>query len=253
MQSAENLFAYASVIDNSSGDPTTIPAKEAPGAVHQWIAASAHAAGANDSQWRSDVALLNLAGAEASVELRFHGDNGEVTTQSLAVANGQQTVLADVVDWLGREGGGAIEVVCNQPVLLTSRTYNLGNAGSFGQFLDGEPAAAAAGLGDRRWLPQLAQNAAFRTNIGLLNTSANDARVLVRLFDGNGAELAVMGPTLSPGERRQIQEPYLHIAGRSDIDAGYITVEVRDGGGVLCYASVIDNMTNDPTTIPALE
>ncbi len=252
-QSAEILFAYASVIDNGSGDPTTIPAKLAPGAAHQWVAATAHAAGANNSQWRTDVAVLNLAGDEAAVELRFHGDEGEITTRSLTVTNDQQEVLTDVLDWLGQDGGGALEVVSEQPVLVTSRTYNLGDTGSFGQFLNGEPAAAAADLGDLRWLPQLSQNTAFRTNIGLLNTSGSEARVRIRLYDGDGAELAVMGPTLSPGERRQLQEPFMHIAGRTDINAGYVTVEVREGDGVFCYASVIDNTTNDPTTIPALE
>ena len=73
------------------------------------------------------------------------------------------------------------------------------------------------------------------------------------MFDGDGAELRGHGAHPVPGERRQIQEPYFHIAGRTDVDAGFITVEVRQGDGIFCYASVIDNGTNDPTTIPALE
>jgi hypothetical protein len=40
------------------------------------------------------------------------------------------------------------------------------------------------------------------------------------------------------------------IAGRDDIDGGYATVTVESGGGIIVYASVVDNTTNDPTTVP---
>ena len=40
------------------------------------------------------------------------------------------------------------------------------------------------------------------------------------------------------------------IAGRHDLDAAYASVTVEAGEGVIAYASVIDNATNDPTTVP---
>ena len=48
----------------------------------------------------------------------------------------------------------------------------------------------------------------------------------------------------------QLQEPFSRLAGRSDIDVGSAKVEVAVGHGVIAYASVIDNATNDGTAIP---
>ena len=131
-----------------------------------------------------------------------------------------------------------------------SRTYSTSDDGTFGQFLDGVSPAATAGLGQTVYLPQLQQNEAFRTNIGFLNTTDLEAAVRVRLYDASGQLLAARLKTLAPRARLQLQEPFLRIAGREDIDAGYASVTVEAGEGVIAYASVIDNATNDPTTVP---
>ena len=56
--------------------------------------------------------------------------------------------------------------------------------------------------------------------------------------------------TVEPRQIKQINRPFETVAGRSDIAVGYATVEVLDGEEVVVYASVVDNGTNDPTTIP---
>lgn len=72
----------------------------------------------------------------------------------------------------------------------------------------------------------------------------------IRLFEASGAELAEKQRRIHPGERLQLQEPFERLAGRDDLDTAYATVSVRSGGGVIAYASVIDNDTNDPSTVP---
>jgi CubicO group peptidase (beta-lactamase class C family) len=248
----QHLFVYASVVDNVTGDPTTMPARVAPGDLEQWIAAAAHAAGASDSQWRTDVAVLNLSGAETTLDLSFIADDGQTARTAVTVGHGDQVLLEDVVDQLGVGGTGAVHIASFDPVLVGSRTYNAGDAGTFGQYLEGEALSSAAASGETRWLAQLQHNLAFRTNIGLLNTSQAEALVRVRLHDRNGTELAATDRTLAAGQRVQLNEPFEQLAGRTDIGAGYATVEVLSGSGILCYASVVDNNTNDPTTIPAL-
>ena len=69
------------------------------------------------------------------------------------------------------------------------------------------------------------------------------------MFDPEGQELATRRYTLDPEGRTQLQEPFARIAGRDDLDACYASVEVEAGDGVIAYASVIDNATNDPTTV----
>ena len=99
-------------------------------------------------------------------------------------------------------------------------------------------------------MAQLQQTAAFRPNIGLLNTSDLASTVRIRLFDASGEQLATRHRTLAPRSRMQLQEPFLRLAGRDDIEAGYASVTVESGDGIIAYASVIDNATNDPTTSP---
>ncbi|MBD3855149.1 MAG: hypothetical protein IFK92_01235 [Acidobacteria bacterium] len=47
----------------------------------------------------------------------------------------------------------------------------------------------------------------------------------------------------------QLQEPFARLAGRSDIVSGSAKIEVDSGNGLIAYASVIDNATNDGTAI----
>ncbi len=246
----QEVVAYGSVIDNLTDDPTTVPMKYDPGFTDQWVAAAANTGGAQGSTWRTDLAVLNRSGAVATAEIRYRADGGGAETAMVTLGHGEQRTLTDVVGGMGISGGGSLEVFSDRPVLVSSRTYSTSDDGTFGQFLDGVSPAATAGLGQTVYLPQLQQNEAFRTNIGFLNTTDLEASVRVRLYDASGQLLAARLKTLAPRARLQLQEPFLRIAGREDIDAGYASVTVEAGEGVIAYASVIDNATNDPTTVP---
>jgi CubicO group peptidase (beta-lactamase class C family) len=249
VRSGQDIYVYGSVIDNATGDPTAIPMKGGVGAYRQWIAAAAHGGGAHGSVWRTDVCLLNRSGETAVAEITFHRDNGETGRFSSTLFDGQQLVLRDVVADLGMVGSGAIEIDTNSPLLASSRTYNAGTEGTFGLFLDGVSTQVAADGGASVWLPQLRQNQSFRTNIGLVNSGDTAARVWIYLYDSSGAELASRRRVLQPSEWLQLQEPFSRLASRTDIDAGYARIEVEAGDGVIAYASVIDNTTNDGTAI----
>jgi CubicO group peptidase (beta-lactamase class C family) len=247
--SGQDLYAYGSVIDNATGDPTAIPMKGGIGASQQWIAAAAHSSGAHGSMWRTDVCLLNRSSGTATAELRFRRSDGDAASLVIEVTEGEQVVVSDVVAQMGMTGSGSIEVFSDQPLLASSRTYNASPEGTFGLFLDGIPTRGSATTGDTVWLPQLRQNSAFRTNVGLLNGGDTTARVRLFLYDGSGAELASRRRVLEPYAWLQLQEPFSRLAGRTDIDAGYARIEVELGDGVIAYASVIDNATNDGTAI----
>ena len=249
VRSGQDIYVYGSVIDNATGDPTAIPMKIGSGADRQWIAAAAHGGGAHGSVWRTDVCLLNRSGETASADLTFHRDNGETGTYSTTLFDGQQLVLGDIVAELGMAGSGAIELNADGPLLASSRTYNSGEDGTFGLFLDGVSARGAADKGEIVWLPQLRQNESFRTNIGLANTGDGQARVRIFLYDASGGELVSRWKTLEAGGWMQLQEPFARLAGRSDIASGFAKIEVNSGYGLIAYASVIDNATNDGTAI----
>jgi WD40 repeat protein len=220
-----------------------------------WIPAAAHTAGLNQTSWRSDLGLLNISSATATVQLQFFGSDG-VTSNTVQVAAGSQSILTDVVGQLGAEGQGAIEITTDQTLKVTARTYNQApaEAGCFPNGTQGQafPLLTPGGglaAGQSAYLPGLVQNAAYRSNIGLVNTDDSPATVLVELFDGAGGKLADYTVTLAHGQWAQENRPFEKKAGVTALDRGYARVTVQSGSGVHAFASVIDNVTNDPTTV----
>ena len=101
--------------------------------------------------------------------------------------------------------------------------------------------------GQSAYLAGLTENASYRCNIGVVNTGTESATVLVELFDGAGRNLASYTVSLAAGEWAQETQPFLNKAGQTAMDRGYAKVTVQSGAGVFAFASVIDNITNDPT------
>lgn len=223
-----------------------------------WVPVATHAAGANASQWRTDLGVLNPGTASASVELRFHAASG-VKTGTVAVPAGAQSILVDVVDQLGTTGSAALEVRADQLVHVTSRTYDEVSetaacmpGGTLGQDYAAYAPAAGLAAGEAAWLPQLAESTQYRSNIALVNTGSAVATVAVTLFDGSGVQVGSYAVELEPGAYRQENRPFATHAGQTAMDRGYASVSVTTGSGVLVLGSVVDNVTNDPTTVVAV-
>jgi PKD repeat protein/streptogramin lyase len=242
----------------SSGDITVSGDGPADCSHTAWVPVVSRANGANGSVWRSDVGLLGADPDGAAVELRLHREGG-VASRPVTVVNGAMVSLVDVVDWIdpGSTGSGALEVCADGEVVVDSRTYNRLAAdhactpgGTFGQYLAGAAADAGLAAGESARLGLLRESAAFRTNIGVVNAGAEAAVVRIELFDATGAELAEFELGLEPGRWRQENRPFATRAGREDLDAASARVTVVSGAGVVAYASVVDNRTNDATTIP---
>ena len=251
VNSGAGIVASAAVIDNVTNDPTTVPmtrASDVPGAGSVWVPSVSHAQGANGTAWRSDVGLLNPGATAANVQELLYTPGGVVTGTAVVPA-GSQFVATDIVGQLGFNGSGALEIVSDQPLVVTSRTYDQLASGTVGQGYASYPTAAGIGAGQSAWLPQLAEDAEYRTNIALTNTGSATAAVTVTLYDGGGNALGSYGVTLTPGQWSQQNQPFVSKAGQSDLTAGYATVTVTSGSGVIASASVIDNVTNDPTTV----
>ena len=247
------LIALASVIDNFTNDATTVePPFELTGwDFSAWIPVTSHSAGLGGSEWRSDVAILNPLPAASALTVRLYAARGDVETTVL-VPGGAQIVLDDVVGKLGAEGSAPIEVELQSwYVLVASRTYTRSGEGTVGQPYRSYGASQALRTGQTGWLAQLAESAAYRSNVSLANLSNRySASAVVELHDGSGALLATYTVDLAPGEWRQETRPFFTKAGRTAMDAGYAKVVVTAGYGVVATASVVDNGTNDPTTVP---
>jgi hypothetical protein len=221
-----------------------------------WIPVAAHLPGVNNSFWQTDVGVLNPGTGHATVQVIWYSSSAHVL--NLTVGPGAQLSLEDVVMTLyGMSGSGALEIKSDQPLVLTSRTFNKvpGDStcfpnGTLGQSYPAVQSGDGLGAGQTGILANLREDAAYRTNIGLINAGSAPASVTVNLLDG--ATQSIIGAyslTLSPGESKQTNRPFLSVAGQTNLRSGYARVSVGLGGGIYAYASLIDNITNNPTTI----
>jgi hypothetical protein len=220
-----------------------------------WVPVVAHNPGLNHSEWRSDLGLLNPGVVTANVQFQFFGTGG-VVSNTTYVPPRTQWILDDVVRQLGADGQGALGVVSDRPLTLTSRTYNQVASdascypnGTQGQNYPMLTAGDGLSAGEEAWLPHLTENAGYRANIGLLNTGPTAATVTVELHDGVGTLLASYPVSLAEGQWSQEIQPFRSKAGQTAMDRGYAKVTVDSGTGVVAFASVVDNLTNDPTTV----
>jgi hypothetical protein len=221
-----------------------------------WLPVISHTSGAGGTQWRSDVGVLDRSSTAASMELRLYAPGGTASATQTVPANGQ-AVFVDLAAQLGMtSGSGALEVRSTQPLIVTSRTYNLQSSGwTYGQGYDGLATSETLGAGDTAYLPQLAQTGVanqigtYRANIGITNTGSDTASVTMTIFAADGTQLWFDTRSYAPGQFYQYQEPFRTLAGRTNIVAGYATVTVNSGSGVIAYASVIDNGSGDPMTM----
>ena len=220
-----------------------------------WVPVASHNPGLNHSLWRSDLGLLNTGSATANVQVRFFGSGG-VVSKATYVPPGTQSILTDVVAQLDASGSGAIEVIADQPIEVTTRSYNqvASDASCYANGTQGQDyplLAAIDGLsaGQSAHLAGLTENASYRSNIGVVSLGPAGATVLVELFDGTGTKLTDYTVTLATGRWVQEMQPFQRRAGQTAMGSGYARITVQSGSGVFGFASVIDNRTNDPTTI----
>ena len=262
------VLAVASVIDNRTNDPTTFYAKRVDltqQGVDQtvFVPVAIHAGGANNSQWRTDLGVLNPNADAVGFDVILHAAGGDRTSTAL-VGAGDQSILVDVVGQLGYNGSGVLEVRSDHPLVVSSRTYNLvaANAscypnGTFGQDYAAFKSTEGIHGNTQVFIGQLTENSSYRTNIGLANIGPGPATVLVELFNATGTRLADYTVSLQPGEWKQENRPFATFGGQSDMAAGAARVTVSPGTvtsgiSVLVMGSVIDNLTNDPTTFAAI-
>jgi len=120
-------------------------------------------------------------------------------------------------------------------MIVTSRTFTTTAGGTFGQFIPpGTPSTQLATL------IGIENDDAFRTNIGLIAPAASTVRVIA--YDANGNE--VWRSDVAAEGLTQFPLPVTLAMGR-------VTAQVMSGGGVVPYASVVDNQSGDPIYIPA--
>jgi hypothetical protein len=255
------FWAYGSVVDNATGDPTTIPVLIEEAGPYQ-VLGVAHAPGAEGTAWRSNLAVVNRSGGQAELTLSFYPYDaaGSVIEREQTVAAGATVEWQDLLVSLfdiddATAAKGTVHIEADRPLAITARTYNQTAVGTFGQYLPALTASQALTDGQTGVIPQLKHTTSFRTNVGLLNLGSSDCEVDIRLIGIDGQQVGdQVRVTVSPGRYWQgdniFGNAWTGAGGRS---IAYAEIEVVTVGGLVwAYGSVVDNATGDPTTIPVL-
>ncbi len=214
------------------------------------VPAAAHIVGVADTNWVSELVLHNLSDVSAHGAAYFlRGGQDNATTRGAAFSLGprQDERFTDVVRTMFGEtaSSGALLIGSDQPLLITSRTYNNASSGTYGQFIAGMPLGEAIGANQTVRLIQLTRNGDYRTNIGFANASGKKITVKVKLYRSNGSSIATRSYTVEPYGFYQKTDPI----GTNVSDAYALLSSATLGAKFFTYASVIDQRTGDPVFI----
>ena len=244
------LLSWSLALQFSGDEPSPVRPESLTGS--RFIAAVAHAPGANLSSWRSDVRLLNRGTSPATVTLIFtpSGEDGNARfgAVKLTIAPSQVVAFDDIVaQQFQTVGTGQIQITGETAdVVANARTYTDASRGTYGQFTASTSAANAAGRGDAPLVvTQVRSNDAFRTNIGVAEVGGSAGTVRERLYDAEtGALLQEDLHAIAPFSHRQDL-----VRGSDSMTA---EIDVVDGNArVIAYGAVVDNRTADPIYVPA--
>jgi hypothetical protein len=218
------------------------------------VPAAARGAGVGESTWVTDLYLLNPGDQTVSVEifwLERNRANPSPVSRLFDIAPGATLVLDDVLlETFGlAAAGGALRVIADGEVVVSSRIYNRQGAVTFGQGFEGVPRSAALRIDDTTDVMGLSESTSFRTNIVLIDASDDEAgsQVELSLRDQDGAEIASGDYQLERLEPRLFSATDL---GATAFENATLHAEVTRGS-VIVTASKIDNdpATGDPTTL----
>lgn len=252
------LIAYASGIDNGSGDPVYISAvreSELADANNIVLPGVGHA-----GEWRSDVTVFNPDVDSVVVDLAYHDQTGAKVgeAKNVQIRSGEflqytdllkQGVFGNLPDSIGIL---RVNVVGQFPPvaypLTFARTYNdKGTGKTFGQGIGGFPVARAnVKPGKGALVPGIRSNSKYYTNVGLVNVSTTNASATVKLLDPtSGAEQVLQTHNLAPN-----QSVVSRITLPSALETGSLKIEVT-GANIWAFCSVVDIGTADPEYVAA--
>jgi len=251
------FLAYASVVDDASHDPTLVEPQRlgsTVAGVDLVVPAAASQPGAGGTRWRSQLDVVNTAADDRSVLVEFvDADFPIIPGVEMNVPPGETRHFEDVVADLGSTGKGWIRISpSGDGVYAASRTYNDDIDGTYGQLIPSYPIVDALESGDTAVLAGLSSETGFRTNIGLTSVAAADSVCSLAFFDDDGAALGELTVNVPAHGFVQLERVLADEIGFSG--TAWAAVECEGAGtAVFAHASVVDEATGDPTTIPAVE
>lgn len=248
------VMAWASVIDTTTGDPTTVEPIVNPLQADLSVPGAANVRGENSTRWVTDMVVCNLENVEVTATVERFQRNTSSTdsdTTELTLAPGQSLLVRDALETLfDARGAAVLSIHASRGVIAAGRTYNDTPSGTLGQLVPGLDVSGDAVLrpGMVGHLLQLEESGAGgrRTNLGLVNATRVPTRVELRFFGQEGLLIGVLERVLLPFEYVQFDR-VLETVSDSVLRNARAEVRVSEGSGrIIAYASSVDNRSGDP-------
>jgi len=218
------------------------------------IPGAAHAPGAHDTEWVSDVWLFdsNTTDAEVTYFVQTTGmDSCPPSAGNPISVHVPARATVRVADPLGAAGvaQGWIEVLAPRGVLVRAETRNQVTGGSYGQRIPVLTSADFAPAGRRVVLAGGSRSDLFRTNLVILTEGASCGEVptaTLTLLDPLGAPLAVSSLPLTENGQTFVYDAFAKLGAES---CELCRIDVEADVPTYPFLSVVDNRTGDPTLI----
>lgn len=214
-------------------------------------------AGANETFFRTDLALVNEVEAPTTVTLEYYassagGGSAPTATAVIDLNTREQVQLFDVVrDTFGMvSSSGAIRLFAPHRVTAIGRIYNDQRAvggGTYGQFVPAHPEAFNRTTGT---FPMLSnqQTGNFRANIGWFNDGNETVTVHFEARPSSGIGVESVNLEVPPKSQLQMQLNQL-FPDLGPHESMYVTFIAN--APLYVYASIVDNRTGDAIFVPA--
>ena len=234
-------FAWASVVDNATGDPVFVPATDGSDRI-LLIPAAAHASGLEGTSWRSDLEILNPGLAPAAYRVFVLDGAATAISQRFELAAGALHRHEDVVGRLfDRSGSVALQVVPEGgELVVSSRTWTPSGAGSVGQLVR---AIEVEELVDEWLLAGVGRSSDFRTNLGLVNPSWSVVVATVQVLNAWGEALSEQQVEIEGRSLKILLDLALPSAAR-------VLVRGEHGAVLNAWASVVDRRSGVAELVP---
>lgn len=221
-----------------------------------WLSASAHATGALDTNWRTDVSIFNNNSENLNVTVYFLQSGVDKSAENLSrspinipIPSNNQVKIDDILkEKFGiDQGSGALMFSSEKDIMIISRTYNKLPEKEYGQFIPGQKILEAK---KEQKLIGAVSSTSFRTNFGILNPSKTEnAQINLKFLSKNGNQIKETNLTLNPWVHIQFNDlfSYFGISQQEDV-----SILISSNLEIFCYLSVVDNQSSDPIFIPGL-
>ncbi len=222
-----------------------------------FIPAAARAGGVGGSFFVTDVDVNNRGDMMATYKVlwlpRDTDNSAPAMSGEVTIGAGETTRWSDVLGTVfgvpdGTDAVGALAFLSDsEDLLFFSRTFNMSDAGTFGQAIPGIAAADLIPADEMKRILFFTENSDFRSNIGILNGTGSAMTIKWRRYTSDGMMVDESMADLPAWGNVQLNRVF---SAEAPVEGGYIDVWTEtDDAAFTAYGSVLDNATSDPTTV----